>query len=93
MRKLLMAGVAVLGLCGAAHAEMARNVGTCIVADPTGTPLNVRSMPSKGAVVDTVRNGTVVGVVQVQGDWAFVRAQGGVQGWVYGPSLTNCEVL
>jgi uncharacterized protein YgiM (DUF1202 family) len=32
----------------------------CMVADPTGSPLNVRSYPTNGRVVGKLRNGTVV---------------------------------
>jgi hypothetical protein len=34
-------------------------VSVCRVADPTGTPLNVRSMPGGNKIVDTLQNGTV----------------------------------
>jgi uncharacterized protein YgiM (DUF1202 family) len=32
----------------------------CAVADPTGTPLNVRSSPTNGRIVSKLRNGTAV---------------------------------
>ena len=34
----------------------------CTVADPPGTPLNVRSYPTNGRIVTKLRNGTVVTV-------------------------------
>ena len=34
----------------------------CTVADPTGTPLNVRAYPTNGRIVGKLRNGTVVTV-------------------------------
>jgi hypothetical protein len=34
----------------------------CTVADPTGTPLNVRSSPVNGTIVAKLKNGTVVRV-------------------------------
>ena len=34
----------------------------CTVADPTGTPLNVRSEPINGRIVAKLKNGTVVRV-------------------------------
>jgi hypothetical protein len=34
----------------------------CIVADPTGTPLNVRSQPINGRIIAKLKNGTVVRV-------------------------------
>lgn len=50
-----LAGV-VIGLGGAGTAQ---GIGTCRIADPTGTPLNVRQGP-QGRVMGTLRNGTVV---------------------------------
>jgi len=48
---------------------------SCQVIDPTGTPLNVRTIPN-GHIVGTLNNGTLVSVL----DRAFDR--GGKQ-WVY----------
>lgn len=39
----------------------------CTVADPTGTPLNVRTKPRNGKVVTTLKNSTNLKVVS---DWA-----------------------
>lgn len=39
----------------------------CVVADPTGTPLNARDVPD-GRVVGTLRNGTAVHIEEVNTD-------------------------
>jgi len=39
------------------------NANSCVVADPTGTPLNVRSSP-QGTIVSTLSNGVKVNVVE-----------------------------
>lgn len=39
----------------------------CTVADPTGTPLNVRATPKNAKVVTTLKNGTNLKVVN---EWA-----------------------
>jgi hypothetical protein len=51
-----------------------RSVGRdCNVADPTSTPLNIRSMPgSKAAIVGTIDNGLDVRILDDEGDWAFI---------------------
>jgi hypothetical protein len=36
----------------------------CAVADPTGTPLNVRSTPPDGPILGALNNGTIVTVVE-----------------------------
>lgn len=66
----------------------------CVVADPTGTPLNVRSAP-QGPVLSTLRNGTAVVVVdeRVLGGkrWAKVAADGEARGWVFA-SYLDCAM-
>ncbi len=63
------------------HAEAA-----CVVNDPTGTPLNIRSRPG-GSTIGQVANGSIVTVVDTDGEWAkvVVVSQGNAQvrGWVY----------
>jgi uncharacterized protein len=64
------------------------------VADPTGTPLNVRTSPN-GPVVNHFRNGTSVIIHDRQGQWAFAEDESAAiyasrEGWVYFPYLTNC---
>jgi hypothetical protein len=54
----------------------------CIVTDPTGTPLNIRSFPN-GEIVGTLRNGTSVAVQNIAYDgqgrpWAYIGV-----GWVF----------
>lgn len=66
---------------------------TCVVSDPTGTPLNVRASPN-GAIIGALYNGTVVQVLKVIFDkrgrsWALIVPLGpGKQGWVFGAHLT-----
>jgi clan AA aspartic protease (TIGR02281 family) len=61
----------------------------CQVADPTGSPLNVRTFPPNGNIIATLRNGIAVSIVQsasVQGkSWAYIgRADNRVPlGWVF----------
>ena len=55
---------------------------TCIVTDPTGTPLNIRSSPN-GNIVGTLRNGTAVVIQDTAYDrqgraWAYIGV-----GWVF----------
>jgi SH3-like domain-containing protein len=98
-RTLLLAAAAALLTVTAANARIvfdqpsAPPQGTCVVADPTGTPLNVRTVPSTtaGATVDKLQNGTTVQVLQQHDNWAFVRNQSySTSGWVYSPFLTGC---
>jgi hypothetical protein len=60
---------------------------TCIVTDPTGTPLNIRATPN-GQIVGTLVNGTQVTVSDVAFDrqgnaWAYIGI-----GWVYRQYIT-----
>ena len=67
----------------------------CLVADPTGTPLNVRTVPD-GKIVNTLRNGFTVNIIQTATSggraWVYVRrADSNVPlGWVFRDYL-NCE--
>jgi hypothetical protein len=49
--------------------------GRCLVADPTGTPLKVRTEPN-GRIVDTLRNGVLVEIIGSGSSygkaWAYV---------------------
>ncbi len=54
----------------------------CVVTDPTGTPLNIRSAPN-GEVVGTLRNGVAVSIRTITYDnqgraWADIGV-----GWVF----------
>jgi hypothetical protein len=66
---------------------------TCIVNDPTGTPLNVRARPN-GAILGALHNGAAVQVLEVIYDrggrsWAYIAPLGaGRRGWVFGGYLT-----
>ncbi len=64
----------------------------CLVADPTGTPLNVRIVPG-GDIVETLSNGTLVTILDRSSaggrTWVYVgRYEDHVPiGWVYGDYL------
>lgn len=70
----------------------------CRVADPTGTPLNVRTAPETGLVVSTLHNGARVRILQEVTDergrrWAFVGEATGERraiGWVF-RSFLRCD--
>ncbi len=62
----LLAGAMDVG-GGASAPAKAQTLGTCRVADPSGTPLNVRLGP-QGRIVGTVRNGTVVRIASTARD-------------------------
>jgi hypothetical protein len=78
----------------------------CTVTDPTGTLLNVRTLPNSNAkVVWKFENGMTAVVYDRQGSWAFIdgireyktgpNSSAGNQagsGWVYFPYLTNCQL-
>ena len=54
----------------------------CIVTDPTGTPLNIRTAPN-GEIIGTLRNGAAVTIQSTAYDrsgrlWANIGT-----GWVY----------
>jgi uncharacterized protein YraI len=76
-------------LCGslALMATSAR-AETCVVDDPTGTPLNVRASPN-GAIVGALYNGVRVDIRDVTRDrsgkrWAYViPLDEGKRGWVF----------
>ncbi|WP_275787316.1 SH3 domain-containing protein [Pararhizobium gei] len=62
----------------------------CVVADPTGTPLNVRIEPN-GQILSRLDNGRAVVVLaekRVGGKgWAQVASEGDVLGWVFAAFL------
>ena len=86
MKRLLLA-------CWFAVMATTASAQTCIVNDPTGTPLNVRARPN-GAILGALHNGAAVQVLQVIHDnggraWANIAPLGaGVRGWVFGSFLT-----
>ena len=69
----------------------------CVVADPTGTPLNVRSAPAGQRIVDTLSNGTFVAILDRSSadgrTWVYVRRHDDrlPLGWVFRDYL-NCNV-
>lgn len=72
---------------------------TCVVADPTGTPLNIRDEPN-GDIIGTIRNGRWVWATALRysrgSAWVFVWKSdkdgnaGDRLGWVYYEHL-NCR--
>ena len=84
--KKLLAMVSLLVVLGVQDAAAQSR---CRVADPTGTPLNVRAAPD-GEIDGTVSNGELVRVVMTDRDkrgrvWALVERIRDNQalGWVY----------
>ena len=80
MTLLLKGAAAAAILCAAAFPAVA--AGECLVDDPTGTPLNVRSAPN-GTIVTTrleVIEERKIGTKP----WLFVARQGERLGWVFG---------
>ncbi len=83
----LLHGVAVTACLVLSASTAFAAYGRCSVADPTGTPLNVRSAPN-GAILTTLANGTEVEIVDEMRigakHWLFVARQGERLGWVFG---------
>jgi hypothetical protein len=52
-------------------ASTAATARSCILADPTPTPLTVRATP-RGQIVATIADGTVVGINSRRGRWAHI---------------------
>lgn len=79
---LLLAGCLAL----AATSAFAQTV--CVVNDPTGTPLNVRSSPD-GSILGALYNGTRVNLLRLVADrsgqsWAYIAPRGpGKNGYVF----------
>src|SRR5262245_22180150 len=97
----LIAASIGLGLvaCTKVHAFVDDNAGICRVADPTGTPLNIRTFPN-GTIVATFRNGDPVTILDSRmfrgSTWAYVGTLDLKPiGWVYrkyvnfGPSVPS----
>lgn len=84
------ATVACIGGWGEASAQE-----QCLVADPTGTPLNVRAAPN-GPIVETLSNGIVVTILDRSSAngraWVYVRRNKDQAplGWVFRDYL-NCD--
>ena len=82
MKRLLLA------CCLAVTANGAFAQAVCVVADPTGTPLNVRTAPN-GSIVGALYNGTRVSLLNIVADrsgqtWALIAPLGpGKRGYVF----------
>jgi Bacterial SH3 domain len=67
--------------------------GPCMVTDPTGTPLNVRSRPN-GQILGALHNDTQVVIMSsavVGGKrWVRILPEAGKQGWVFG-DYVSCD--
>ena len=80
--KLALVAAAFVLSASAASAQ------SCMVSDPTGTPLNVRATPG-GTILGTLRNGSNVILIDTIDDsrgrrWAEVSARGyGQSVWVF----------
>jgi hypothetical protein len=65
---------------------------SCIVTDPTGTPLNVRSSPN-GPIMRTLSNGFRIKILRIAlangKTWVYVSDKAGQNiGWVFRPYVT-----
>jgi hypothetical protein len=85
--RLLAAAAAFLTVTGVSMDSVrAAEEGACLVDDPTGTPLNVRSTPN-GTILATLANGMRVDPVDEtflgEKRWLFVSRQGERLGWVF----------
>jgi uncharacterized protein YraI len=89
MKKLLVASLMLAALSSPSFA----GDGPCIVTDPTGTPLNVRSTPN-GRIVGALHNDMQVGIVAyalVDGKrWVRVIPGIGKTGWVFA-DYVSCD--
>jgi hypothetical protein len=86
MKKLMVTMFTAFALAGSAHADVSK-VNTCVVADPTGTPLNVRNRPN-GTILGALHNDTRVIILDaalVSGKiWSkIVPVEAGKVGWVF----------
>src|SRR5215831_13867144 len=86
MKKLMVMMFTAFALAGSAHADVSK-VNTCVVADPTGTPLNVRNRPN-GTILGALHNDTRVIILDaalVSGKvWSkIVPVEAGKVGWVF----------
>lgn len=89
MRRAIGAGLGILLAAGLAGPVAAQGGGLCVVADPTGTPLNVRAAPGAD-ILGQIGNGRDVEVLEERPDgrgrmWALIRQPGApaAMGWVF----------
>lgn len=89
MRRAIRIKECILSLAFFASPSLAAD-RICTVADPTGTPLNVRGEPN-GAILSTIANGWSVRVIEErrvkQKLWMRIVADGEEKGWVFGAYL------
>jgi hypothetical protein len=85
-----MVAGALLAVALLALAMSARANEVCTVADPSGTPLNVRSQPKpNGSILGALDNDTSVVVKERRGQWAsIVPESAGKSGWVWAEYLS-----
>jgi uncharacterized protein YraI len=85
-----MALGALLAVALLALAMSARANEVCTVADPSGTPLNVRSQPTpNGSILGALNNDASVVVKERRGQWAsIVPESAGKSGWVWAEYLS-----
>lgn len=77
----------------ARRAEQSQGSISCVVIDPTGTPLNVRSTPNGSEIVARLPNNSRVIPYKVAYDgqnrhWILVGDAVHSQGWVFGPYVS-----
>jgi hypothetical protein len=85
---VLAAALLLVPFTGIASADV------CSVADPTGTPLNIRKRPSQHApIIGALNNKTDVSSKMSRGDWVYIVPlnAAGKSGWVW-RKFINCWV-
>lgn len=93
MTTILRRAFAVAAMAVMIGSSAAFAAGECVVDDPTGTPLNVRSSPN-GNILMTLGNGERVEVIDEMmigaKRWLFISRQGERLGWAFG-SFIVCK--
>lgn len=84
--KTILNSIVAIGLLSASvlpsgKTPTAIQANICTVADPTGTPLNVRSKPKNGRVVSKLKNGTVVRVEDIYDEADPEAEDNSTAGW------------
>lgn len=79
-------GLLVVALV-AAFPLAAQGAERCVVADPSGTPLNVRAAPH-GRILGALSNGARLTILDYASDdagrrWVYVTPRAGKSGWVF----------
>lgn len=88
MRAVLFLSTLLAATLGTVVAQTPSPLGRCRVADPSGTPLNLRTSPY-GTIVGALPNGLPVGVVDQATDgrgdpWVLIAGNDGtILGWVF----------